>query len=291
VAVAFWEHPLGAPSIAQRHEAFQAWLEHRKDFGGALVEAGAARLGTLAPRDLARLAVALQRAAEEKHLLAWAIDHPRLQARLRDAGVDGAVRSWPGDYVMVVDSNVGWNKVDRNIERRIAYRVVAEGDALISRLCVTYQSVSPAIDKPCVWRSLYGDSYRELTEGCYWNYVRVLTPQGSDLLSYEGGQGEGTVDQEAGKTVFADLVIVPPGESRTLCFTYALPSELGQRFAATGDYTLYMQKQPGTVAVPLELSLFPNMASCSIVWPKGTPRQAPITNLMHRDHPITIACR
>ncbi len=291
VAVGFWEHPLDAPSITQRHQAFQAWLEHRKDFGGALVEAGAARLGALTPRDLARLVAALQRAVEEKHLLAWAIDHPRLQARLRDAGVDGAVRSWPGDYLMVVDSNVGWNKVDRNIHRRIAYRVSAEGDALIARLCVTYENTSPPTDEPCVWRSLYADSYRELTEDCYWNYVRVLTPKGSELLGHHGGHDEVTVSREAGKTVFADLVIVPPAESRTLCFDYLLPPELGRRLVDEGDYTLYVQKQPGTIAVPLTLDLFPGREPCVIVHPQGMPHEAPITNLMHRDDQITMSCR
>jgi hypothetical protein len=291
VAVTFWEHPLDAPSITQRHESFQAWLERRKDFGGALVKAGAARLGTLTPGDLARLAVALQRAVEEKHLLAWAIDHPRLQARLRDAGMDGAVRFWPGDYLMVVDSNVGWNKVDRNIDRRIAYRVRAEGDALIARLCITYQNVSPPTGEPCVWRSLYADSYRELTADCYWNHVRVLTPKGSELLGQDGGQGDLAVGQEAGKTLFADLVIVPPGESRTLCFDYALPTELGRRLVEQGDYALYVQKQPGTLAVPLTLDLLPGMDSCAIVQPRAMPRDAPITNLMHRDHQITISCQ
>jgi hypothetical protein len=60
---------------------------------------------------------------------------------------------------------------------------------------------------------------------------------------------------EAGKNVFAAFFVVAPGERRDMVFQYQLPPETLEREGSTTVYRLVVQKQPGTVAVPLRLAV------------------------------------
>ena len=50
-------------------------------------------------------------------------DDPDAQAAMEELGWAGVIEPVRGDYLYVVDSNVGWSKVDRNIEREVSYLV------------------------------------------------------------------------------------------------------------------------------------------------------------------------
>ncbi len=242
-AIGFWDNPLAGGSVVDRQAHWQEWLDHRKDFGGALASAGLARARDLTPGDALHLAEALRRGAADKHLMAWAVGDARLQADLRRAGLDGGVRSPEGDYLMVVDSNVGWNKADRHIARAVDYRVAFGPDGPAARLTLAYRHRAGARLDECLHRAAYADSYDALTEQCYWDYVRVLAPRGSRLLAAYGSDGEVAVDRtaECGKASFGALLVVPPGEERTLTLEYALP--VGA--LTEGGYRLFVQSQPG----------------------------------------------
>jgi hypothetical protein len=59
-------------------------------------------------------------------------------------GLDGAVAAAAGDYLMVVDSNVGgWNKADRNISRQMDYRIDLSGEAPVAELCLAIDITLP----------------------------------------------------------------------------------------------------------------------------------------------------
>ena len=69
---------------------------------------------------LIRLASALHDTLQERDMLLY-FDDPDLQSLASEFGWDGSIRQDSADYLYVVDSNVGWSKVDRNIERDISY--------------------------------------------------------------------------------------------------------------------------------------------------------------------------
>ena len=69
--IAFWENPLDAPSIRERHKEFRGWLDHRKDFGGALLDSGLQRFTDLSSQDVVRVISAVHEAIQGKHLLIW----------------------------------------------------------------------------------------------------------------------------------------------------------------------------------------------------------------------------
>ena len=255
VATTFWAQPLESPGIDAQGAAWGDWLAHRKDIGAALVTGIMDRLGQAGVADAGALATVLEEAIAQKDLLAWAPLDRTLQADLVRAGLDGDVQATNGDYLMVVESNVGWNKVNRNVTREIIYRLdLANGEAR-AELTITLTNASPA-GLPCEHEPRYGSSYDDLAEGCYWSYVRVLVPLGSELDHADGLASEVAVTREAGKLAFGGLVLVPAGETRVVRWAYRLPDEVLQLDAdGRPRYDLLVQKQPGLRDVRLVVEL------------------------------------
>ena len=72
--------------------------------------------------DIMRLASTLGQSLQRRDLMLF-LEDPQLQEVVRNNGWDGGLRHDATDYLYVVDSNVGWSKADRNIERRVTYQV------------------------------------------------------------------------------------------------------------------------------------------------------------------------
>ena len=165
-----WGGPVG--------DGWKEWWLHRKDFMGQIASATMARLsggGSIQPT---RVAQALKQAIDEKHLLLYVAD-PQAGRLLRERNWDGSLPDpWSSsDVLLVVDTNVGFNKVNPNIERAIEYQVDlgAEGKPL-ARLAVSYQNRSKQPVGSCIQEARYGDSYADMMDRCYWNYLRVYVP-------------------------------------------------------------------------------------------------------------------
>ncbi len=134
------------------------------------------------------------------------------------------------DYLMIVESNFGINKVNYFIERSIHHQIEL-GEAIEEELTINYQNNSPIQTWP---------------GGDYKNYLRVYTPLGSQFLGVKiNGMSldSGKIDfsSTAGKTVFGFLVKVPVGEEKEVNLNYRLPFRLEE----VDVYSLYFQKQSG----------------------------------------------
>jgi hypothetical protein len=104
------------------------WWMHRKDFMGELLSAMMAKLETDPQSlDLAALTDFVSRGFGEKHMLVYVTD-PTVQEILTENGWDGALRSTTGDFLMVVDTNMGFNKVNASVESTVDYEVHIEED-------------------------------------------------------------------------------------------------------------------------------------------------------------------
>ncbi len=225
------------------------WWTHRKDFMGLLAEALMAKLQAGGQADqLSELLWTVKRAIDEKHIQLY-FHEPAVQELLVLAGMDGALQdSEGGDYLLALDTNMGYNKVNLNVEKRMAYEVtVGQGDAAQASLTITYENHSPP-QAECVHRPRIAQTYEGMAQDCYWNYLRVYVPLGSELLHAEGVTETETLS-EHGKTVFTTFMVVPAAESHTVRFTYRLPA------MDSGAYRLLVQKQAGTDAVPLTVRL------------------------------------
>lgn len=175
---------------------------------------------------------------------------------------------------MVVDSNVGFNKVDPNVARSVDYEIdLADPGVPRARLSMRYENLSSRPVEACVQEARYGDTYADMLERCYWDYVRVYVPVGSELragpdlplppgslLARNEGTGlpetiHPTLSTEDWSvwTAFFDL---PSMEETELVWEYRLPPEVVQRSAdGTYQYRLRVQKQAGTVDVPLSVEI------------------------------------
>ena len=212
---------------------------------------------------LIRLASTINSSLRSRDLLLF-LDDPETQAIIADIGWGGSVRRDLIDYLYVVDSNVGWSKADRNIERKVRYLVDLRREAgpRIS-LNLGYNNHSGPGSSGCEpqWLS-EGTNYDQLKNACYWNYWRVYVPQGAKLLTHtplalpeysvsvetgRGRTGEDTVDVSSSydRTVYSGLLAVSPGDIEEVDLVYDLPPDVVRRDGDHIDYRLLVQKQPG----------------------------------------------
>ena len=224
---------------------------------------------------LVRLASAMFRALQSRDLVLH-FDDPDAQAAMEDLGWAGVIEPVPGDYLYVVDSNVGWSKVDRNIEREVSYLVdLSKRDRPRAQLTLKYANHSGPESPPCEPQWLNrGTDYSQLVNACYWNFVRVYMPLETRLLSQTTlllpelsvsvEIGKGLAGQETGKlsashekAVFSGLAVVPAGETREIALAYDHPA--GSLADEDGSlvYRLTVQKQPGVRTRKTSVALVP----------------------------------
>lgn len=259
-----WADPLATENTVREAGTSDWWL-YRKDFMGDLAGAARARLES-GQVDFGKLAQALYTSLQEKHVLVTVNDAATADL-LAQAGWSGAVEPGAGDYLLVVDSNVGWNKVNSVVQRTTNYSVAPQADgSLLADLELVYRHQGEASDEPCVHVALYGDSYEEMMRRCYFNYIRVLVPAGAQLLSAEGFEQDQASSRpgERGTTQLAGSLLVPAGATRSVRLSYQLPAGLLDGAA----YRLRVQKQPGTPAWPVKVAL---VAPPGEVWQPVAP--------------------
>jgi hypothetical protein len=249
----------------------QAWWQHRKDFMGQLGAAIVAKLQDSSDRGLlvalARQALALMR---QKHLLVY-VDDPQVSALLSVMGLSGALQAGPGDFLMVVDSNLGFNKMDPRVERSLSYTVdLRQPGAPQAALVMRYRN-TVTVPVFCQHRSNYGTTgYEGMQARCYWDYVRVYAPPGTNLLGgrlpptpgkylLTGVDEPGTWTSAAGErgtTEFSGLFVLPTAQEAELCLEYRLPEGVWLEEAdGSRAYSLRLSKQPGTEGTPVTVTV------------------------------------
>jgi hypothetical protein len=203
--------------------------------------------------------------------------------------MDGAVRATPGDYLMVVDTNMGFNKVNPRIEQRIAYNVMLDAARSRAALSVTYTHRSAARLSECVYGPAYGVLYEDMMERCYWDYARVYAPAGSTAILAPGAP-DVEVAREGDKQTFASYFVLAPGDSHALAMSYLLPSSIVATSGRMARYSLLVQKQAGAADSALDVSVtLPEGAHLVDVRPR--PRSvvgSTVTFAAVLDHDVSI---
>jgi hypothetical protein len=246
------------------------WWIKRKDFIGQLAFAILQRVET-DPGSVSWIQIAkgLYQALNERHLLIF-VKEADTQRALAHIGWDGSLRESAGDYLMVVDANVGFGKANALISQRLNRRVILNTDGTASsELTVTYKHQGQREGIRCQHLTRYtmDITYEALIHRCYYDYLRVYVPSGGVLraatplptpgeylIRGEPTDGLATTSSEAGKTVFAQFFVVEYGQTLTTRFEYDLP-QVVQPKGRQNSYTLLIQKQAGTDAVPVSLTV------------------------------------
>jgi len=198
---------------------------------------------------------------------------PDIQNTISDKGWDGQIKSSLGDYLLVIDSNVGWSKSDRNIERQTNYEIDLSKDPPRANLTLRYFNHSGSGSVPCdpQWVNR-GTNYDQLKNACYWNYWRVYTPNNTDILSHTpmpikdfsvaaqvGFESVGTdsfhIESLYGYNIFSGLSSTEAGDSELINLVYDLPKKILKLQENTIEYSLLIQKQSGVRKRPTEIKV------------------------------------
>jgi hypothetical protein len=268
----FWDQP---PGTDISPEAGHEWWLQRKDFMPLVAKAAIERIqsGDFNPISLAE---AIHSALNERAVQIWLAD-PEAAELLAEQGWDGRMLPEEGaDYLSLIDMNMGYNKVNAVLERELDYKVDWPDDPAApaqATLTVTYRHPLNVVDERCSPQTGYGMlvTYTEMIERCYFGYVRLYVPKGSELLSLDGVEANSVHSQagERGTRVFAGYFSMKPGQEHTVTFTYHLPPSITPE-----DYRLVVQRQAGIGPLPLEIAIGDTafnttLADGRMVWPSS----------------------
>ena len=158
-----------------------------------------------------------------------------LQSLVSSVFWDGKVATdWGGDYLMVVDANMGALKTDYYIKRSIDYEVDFSGEKPVATLNMLYKNTAPYGD----WRT-----------SDYHSYIRIYVPQGSKVLDRKMISPPITKD-EFGKTYFGSLLHVLIGGETQVMLKYELPDMITK-----DNYRMLIQKQSGVGDIPVKMTV------------------------------------
>lgn len=296
-------------------ESVGEWVSDRKAFLGGFAVSIRNRFesdfGSIDPVYLVRQ---LQRAADTRHLQVY-LNDPEAMAAFSEMGWDGRLPSAPpGDIWAVVDTNMGYNKVNIYIERAFDYVVDLSTPASpVGQLTVHYQHTGPARDEPCYQGTEKefetGADYMATADQCYWNYVRVYVPAGSELIESSGHTVPGdalfsrttwdstarTFNEQPGLTTFDNFLLVPRAALVDAFFRYRLPAGVVQTDPDGSVYQLVINKQAGTRPEPVRMAIsLPPGAAVQSAAPQPSSVAANTLNfefMLERNETITVRYR
>jgi hypothetical protein len=248
------------------------WERAHKDFMARVLTAAITKLQREPEQvDMLKLAMAILQALEERNLFIYPLDSGPAAEAMQQTGWNGALQAAPGDYLMVVDANLGYNKVNAYIAESLDYVVdLQEPRRPQGTLTLQYTHQGPQTRERCYhFQKPPTFTYDQRMAQCHWNYTRVYVPEGSDLLhatpnpvpgrileTGKGRTGEAEVTpSEHGKTVFATFFVLPSGQRNQTRFIYELPPTVITWEEDVLTYQLYLQRQGGKDPTPLSVTL------------------------------------
>lgn len=250
--IRFWEQPAGSESVLGEQWDFE-WFARRKDFVPAIAKAALERVQGGA--NYAALLAAAQTALDTRSIQLW-VSNAEVQSVLSAADWDGGLRPASGaDFLAVVDTNMGYNKVDAALQRSLAYSVTwpqDEDGRGLATVTLTYTHPITTPDPGCDPSPRYGATYADMIARCYFDYVRLYAPAGSELVSATGLAQDTITSRrgEQGTQEFAGFFVLPPGGDQQVSLTYRLPATV-----TANDYRLILQRQSGTQPLPVTLTI------------------------------------
>lgn len=201
------------------------------------------------PKDkLSDLLYETQKSLDEKHLLVH-LSNGTINEVLKEKNWNGQVVPFEGDYLYVVNSNLGGTKANYFVKNYVDYEInsMTRDGVLRAVLKLTYTHTGDSMAWP---------------GGPYKDYVRVLVQKGAKLTGaeYIGADGlpvdvmdKVSMSQLNGYDVMSYDLVVNPKETVTLVIKYDLAEKLNIS-KDNSTYSLYVQKQPGTDADPFNLT-------------------------------------
>lgn len=258
----------------QEGQTVAEWIGNRKafltTFASAILTKVQSDFGSVDPIVFTQN---IHAALASRHLQLYMLDANE-QATLDALNWDGRLEDPAGqDFLLVLDTNMGFNKTNMHVARSITYDVaLAAAGTAVADLTISYTHTTPAADGlPCEQGISYvnAPTYEEIADRCYFNFLRVYTPLGTalqdatthfipgDILvsTVPWNQPAETINEFANFTTFTNFMMVPRGDSLTTSFTYELPARVIRGENGRNIYQLWLRQQAGTVGDPVSVSV------------------------------------
>ncbi len=230
--------------LAQTHSnvGFVPGSTGKKDFLSVLAETLLARIEQGNSGDWLQAGQALAQGLSQREIQIYVKD-PAVALLIDQQDWSGRTKVTNGDYLRVVDANIGANKSNYYITRQTDYSINVDRNSHLTGVAkISWQHAGTSGTWP-------GGSYR--------NYVRLYVPLGTTLISASNFDVENLdVFTEGDKQVFGGYVTVPYDSQKTVEVAYTLPSRLGL-LENNGNYNLLWQKQSGIVDEKLSVAFNP----------------------------------
>lgn len=216
------------------------------------------------------------RLLDEKHVLLY-FEDPEAQAFVTQRNWDGGIHPPAnGDFLMVVDTNVGFNKTSTIRDLSLNYEVdLRDPENPKAHLKVSMSNHTPVAVECYQSPGSVGIWIEQPNKypmyDCYWSYLRVYTPAANILLSANPPSipaGRLISEKEVpphvdifdeglpGIQVWGMLLVVPPGETYNTVFDFQLsPGVVKKTAPGEWAYHLKIQKQAGVQALPLQFRI------------------------------------
>jgi len=174
-------------------------------------------------------------AIKQKHLLFYFFEE-KTQIVAEDFNAAGRITPTAYDYLHINDANLGGAKTDMFITREVEQEITVEGSTVTKTVSISYHN-------PYKGSNCNLEAGQLCLNGTYRDYIRLLVPKGSTLISVVGSEVKEIVSEDLDKTVFEAFFTMRPESQSKIVFKYTLPA------MDLTTYRLLLQKQPGTPAI------------------------------------------
>ncbi|MEI6690747.1 MAG: DUF4012 domain-containing protein [bacterium] len=236
----------------------------KKEFLSSLVSVLMARIKTLDTKTILALGSSLLESTTSKDI-SISLDSTSSQAVIHRLGWDGQIQSGVcdqvgclSDYLNIVDANVGVNKANYFLKRKISLSIDFDSNFnALHTLKVDQENTAPSSSWPA---------------GPYKNYQRLYLPKDAELISLkrdgiEVASRDIDVTFEHDKKILGYLVNTPISGKSQILASYRLGVASPQ---VNPKYSFYWQKQPGTSQDPLNITLsYPSTLNPTTISPAG----------------------
>lgn len=219
---------------------YQEGVSEKKSFLTTLGSKVLEKFFSLKSEELATFGDSIYELLENKNIQVYT-EMPFLSRTLSNLEWDGSNLPTKGDYLKIVNSNYGGNKVNYVTQNKYKYEVksMTRDGVLRSALSLEYKNNA----KNNAWP--YGN---------FVNYVKILTPNGSKITNAKIVDSEGKevsiinnviLGSESIYQTFETSLTIEPNTTKTLVIEYDLPSNLAIIKNKNTKYSLLWQKQAG----------------------------------------------
>jgi hypothetical protein len=197
---------------------------------------------------------------------------PHAAEVLAETEWDGHFENQAGqDFLLIVDTSMGFNKVTAAMDTEIRYHVTLPKDGRpTADLVIQYTHTGQPSEVECQHGTLYTNQtrYSDMLDDCYWNYVRVYAPIGSELVGSStnpvpaskllaGQEWKGVARLAAENSekfeVFDNFYLIEQGQQFAGEINYLLPESVSMPADGSFIYRLEVAKQAGIEPQPVHI--------------------------------------